>query len=182
MRRLPVYHHLLQEMMLTGVPNVSCTAIAAALNLDSTQVRKDIEATGIVGKPKVGYSLVVLARWIENFLGWNNINEAFSGRSRQPGQRTARVTRSSASWDSTLSPASTPIRYKVGHSIAGKEVLHLDNLVDLARSMHIHLGVIATPSAAAQKVADSDGGGRHPGDMELRSGPPARSRIRDPPK
>src|ERR1700748_1133508 len=77
LRRLPIYHRLLQALMLTGVANVSCTTIAAALDLDSTQVRKDIEATGIVGKPKVGYSLVVLARWIEHFLGWNNTNEAF---------------------------------------------------------------------------------------------------------
>src|SRR5579871_3412246 len=77
LRRLPVYHQLLQDMLLTGVTNVSCTAIAAALNSDPTQVRKDIEATGIVGKPKVGYPLVTLVSWIENFLGWNNLNEAF---------------------------------------------------------------------------------------------------------
>jgi NADH/NAD ratio-sensing transcriptional regulator Rex len=32
-------------------------------------VRKDIEMTGIVGKPRVGYPLADLVRWIENFLG-----------------------------------------------------------------------------------------------------------------
>ena len=31
----------------------------------------DIEMTGIVGKPRVGYALGDLVRWIENFLGWN---------------------------------------------------------------------------------------------------------------
>ena len=76
LRRLSIYYHLLQAMTLTGVANVSCTQIAAALNLDPTQVRKDIEVTGMAGKPKVGYPLTALVRWIETFLGLNNTNEA----------------------------------------------------------------------------------------------------------
>ena len=34
------------------------------------------------------------------------------------------------------------------------EVLPLDKLPDLARRMHVHIGVIAVPAAAAQAVAD----------------------------
>jgi redox-sensing transcriptional repressor len=44
--------------------------------------------------------------------------------------------------------------YKVGQQIHRKQVLHLEQLVDLTRRMHIHLGVIATPAAAAQRCAD----------------------------
>src|SRR6516225_2961137 len=76
LRRLPVYHHLLEEMMIAGVPYVSCSTIGRALSLDPTQVRKDIEATGIIGKPKVGYPLPALVHSIEEFLGWNNTKEA----------------------------------------------------------------------------------------------------------
>src|SRR4051794_40822722 len=76
LRRLPVYHHLLEEMMIAGVAFVSCSTIGRALGLDPTQVRKDIEATGIIGKPKVGYPLPGLVHRIEDFLGWNNTKEA----------------------------------------------------------------------------------------------------------
>src|SRR4051794_13462981 len=153
LRRLPIYHHLLQEMMLTEVTNVSCTAIAAALNLDSTQVRKDIEATGIVGKPKVGYPLVVLTRWIENFLGWNNTNIAVLAGTGSLGSALLGYERfRQLGFDLVAAFDTDP--EKVGRSIAGKEIFHVDHMVDHARRMHIHLGVIATPAASAQKVAD----------------------------
>jgi redox-sensing transcriptional repressor len=153
LRRLPIYHHLLQAMLLTGATSVSCTTIASALDLDPTQVRKDIEATGIVGKPKVGYSLVVLARWIEHFLGWNNTNEAILVGAGSLGSALLGYEKFRQLGFNLVAAFDTDPR-KVGHSIAGKEVLHLDNLVELARRLHIHLGVIATPSIAAQEIAD----------------------------
>lgn len=153
LRRLPIYHHLLQEMMLNGPPNISCTTIAAALNLDATQVRKDIEATGIVGKPKVGYPLVVLVRWIENFLGWNSTNEAFLAGAGSLGSALLGYEKFRQLGFKLVAAFDTdPL--KVGRTIAGKEVLHLDRLVELGRRMHIHLGVITTPSEAAQTAAN----------------------------
>jgi redox-sensing transcriptional repressor len=153
LRRLPIYHHLLQEMMLKGTPNISCTTIGSALNLDATQVRKDIEATGIVGKPKVGYPLVVLVRWIENFLGWNSTNEAFLAGAGSLGSALLGYEKFRQLGFNLVAAFDTdPL--KVGRSIAGKEVLHLDRLVELGRRMHIHLGVIATPSEAAQTAAN----------------------------
>ena len=76
LRRLPIYYRSLQQMMIAGVAQVSCADLARVLGLDPTQVRKDIEMTGIVGKPRVGYPLGELVRWIENFLGWNRPKEA----------------------------------------------------------------------------------------------------------
>src|SRR5450755_1221301 len=76
LRRLAVYHNLLRELMLAEMTTVSSIGIARTLNLDPTQVRKDIEATGMPGKPKVGYPVAALSRWIEDFLGWNNTKEA----------------------------------------------------------------------------------------------------------
>src|ERR1035438_1320698 len=76
LRRLPIYYRSLQEMMTAGIAQVSCADLARVLGLDPTQVRKDIEMTGIVGKPRVGYLLDDLIRWIENFLGWNRPKDA----------------------------------------------------------------------------------------------------------
>src|SRR5512139_893777 len=76
LRRLPVYYRSLQQMLASGATRVSCADLARRLGLDPTQVRKDIEMTGIVGKPRVGYPLGELIRWIENFLGWNRPKQA----------------------------------------------------------------------------------------------------------
>ena len=54
-KRIPVYLRLIKAMQRDGKEFVSSALIADKLGLDSIQVRKDIQITGIVGKPKVGY-------------------------------------------------------------------------------------------------------------------------------
>lgn len=153
LRRLPVYHRLLVEMLAAEIPQVSCSALARALDLDATQVRKDIEVTGIVGKPKVGYTTSALIRWIEDFLGWNNSKEAFLVGAGSLGSALLGYGKFRQFGLNIIAAFDTD-PYKVGQQVHGKEVLHLDQLRDLASRMHIHLGVIATPAVAAQKVAD----------------------------
>ena len=153
LRRLPLYHRLLQEASVAGIPNISCSDFARALDLDPTQVRKDIQATGIVGKPKVGYSTPALMRWIEDFLGWNNTKDAFLVGAGSLGSALLGYDKfRQFGINITAAFDTDPVR--VGQQIHGKEVLHLDALPGLAQRMHIHLGVLTTPAVAAQKVAD----------------------------
>ena len=153
LRRLSIYYHLLQAMTLTGVQNVSSTQIAAALGLDPTQVRKDIEATGMAGKPKVGYPLTALVRWIETFLGLNHSNEAVLVGVGSLGSALLGYDKFRRLGFDLVAAFDTDPQ-KAGHMIAGREVFRLDRLVDIVRRRRILLGVIATPSAAAQNIAD----------------------------
>jgi redox-sensing transcriptional repressor len=153
LRRLPVYYHLLNEMAATGISAVSCSVIGRALNLDPTQVRKDIEAAGVIGKPKVGYTIASLIHGIEDFLGWNNTKEAFLAGAGSLGSALLGYEKF-RQFGLNIVAAFDTDPYKVGEPIHGKEILHMEKLPDLARRMHIHLGVIATPAVAAQSVAD----------------------------
>jgi redox-sensing transcriptional repressor len=153
LRRLPEYYHVLQNLETTGVQHVSCSIIARALGMDPSQVRKDIEATGIVGRPKIGYSLVSLIRWIEHFLGWNNAKDAFLAGAGSLGRALLGYEKF-RQFGLNIVAAFDIDPYKVGQQLHGKEVIHMDRLVELARQMHVHLGVIATPPGAAQAVAD----------------------------
>lgn len=132
---------------------MSCSTIGEALNLVPVQVRKDLQYTGIVGKPKTGYSVDELVRSIETFLGWNNVNEAFLAGAGNLGtallghERFSRFgLRIVAAFDTD--PA------KVGAWIHDKAVLPLEKLADLAQRMSIHLGIITTPAEVAQSIAD----------------------------
>jgi redox-sensing transcriptional repressor len=153
LRRLPEYHRLLQQWESAQVAFVSCTTIARALDLEPTQVRKDIEITGIVGRPKVGYPLRGLIRCIEDFLGWNSTKEAFLVGAGSLGSALLGYERFRQIGFDIIAAFDTDDS-KVGIEIHGKQVLPLDQLPDLARRMHIALGVIATPAVAAQQVAD----------------------------
>jgi len=151
--RLPQYHHYLVDLEAKGITRISCSVIGRDLGCIPVQVRKDLQYTGIVGKPKTGYSVSELIQAIETFLGWNNINEAFLVGAGNLGTALLGHERFSkfglrivAAFDSD--PA------KIGQWIHEKAVLPMEQLADLAQRMSIHLGIITTPAEVAQSVAD----------------------------
>ena len=75
--RLPQYHHYLVELEAKGISRVSCSVIGRFWVSFRSRSAKTCKYTGIIGKPKTGYSVTELIQSIETFLGWNNINEAF---------------------------------------------------------------------------------------------------------
>jgi redox-sensing transcriptional repressor len=151
--RLPQYHHFLVELKAKGVRQVSCSTIGEALNLVPVQVRKDLQHTGIVGKPKTGYSVDELVLSIETFLGWNNVNEAFLAGAGNLGTALLGHERFSRFGLHIVAAFDTDPG-KIGQWIHDKAVLPLDKLADLAERMSIHLGIITVPAEVAQAVAD----------------------------
>lgn len=152
-RRLPAYLRLLRQLKVEGSAKVSCTRIARELDLDSTQVRKDLALTGITGRPRIGYELSPLISAIETFLGWNRASDAYLvgagslGRAligyenfRQCGLNIA------ASFDVSAE--------KIGTEIFGRKVYALSDMPEMARRQGVRLGVLTVPAASAQAAAD----------------------------
>ena len=153
LRRLPLYHRVLKDMLANGAERVSCTDIGLELHLDPTQIRKDLEFTGVAGRPRIGYQLAPLIEGIEQFLGWNNVNEAFLVGAGHLGAALMGYKRFSEYGMSIVAAFDTdPL--KVGKPVGGKKILPLVKLPELARRMHILMGIITVPDAAAQEVAD----------------------------
>ena len=153
LKRLPLYHRFLKEWQTAGRETVSCTDIGLDLDLDPTQVRKDLESVGVVGRPRIGYALTNVIVELERFLGWNNINDAFlvgagSMGSALLGYRKFEQCGLKIVTAFDLDPS------KIGMKIHGKHVLPLKKMPDLARRMHILIGIITVPAAEAQAVAD----------------------------
>jgi redox-sensing transcriptional repressor len=153
LRRMPLYYRLLQQMVADGEHFVSSSHIGKNLGLDPTQVRKDIEITGVAGKPKVGFVIADLLRSIETFLGWDRPKEAVLAGAGSLGSALLRYERFREYGISIVAAFDTDPQ-KVGNPIGGKEVFLLDSLPGRAQRMGVHLGVITTPPRAAQRVAD----------------------------
>lgn len=153
LKRLPVYHLWLKELAAKGREVVSCTHLAEALRLDPTQVRKDLAATGIVGRPRIGYSLPELLAAIETFLGWNNANDAVLVGVGNLG-RALLGYGGFREHGLSIVAAFDRDPHCIGQTVHGVTVLDVARLPDLVRRLNIHLGIVTTPAKAAQGIAD----------------------------
>ena len=151
LRRLPQYHHYLVEQDAKGVRRISCSVIGQELGLVPVQVRKDLQYTGIVGKPKTGYAVSELILKIEKF-GWKNVNEAFLvgvgnlGTALLGHERFTQFgLKIVAAFDTD--PAKIGQGFTQSDLVAGQADRS-------APRMSIHMGIITTPAQGAQAVAD----------------------------
>lgn len=153
LRRLPVYLQYLKHALEKGKFEISTTVIAGDLKLDPTQVRKDLAYTGITGKPKIGYSTDTLIKAIEDFLNWNNLSEAFLAGAGNLGLAMLQFEQFT-SYGIKIVALFDNDEQKIGREMKGIPVLPVEKLPDLARRMHIHIGIITVPAASAQKTAE----------------------------
>ena len=72
--RLTLYHFILDEIK---DETISSTKIANLLDIDSSQVRKDLKLLNNSGKCKVGYNTKELKLSIEKTLGFEKTKDAF---------------------------------------------------------------------------------------------------------
>jgi len=151
--RLPVYLRSLAELVDEKITTVSSERLAEMAGVNAAKVRKDLSYLGSYGTRGVGYDVEYLLfqmsrelglthDWPVAIVGAGNLGSALAnyGGFTQRGFPVA-----------TLIDAD---RSKVGQVIHGVEVRHIDDLPRLAKEFSISIGVIATPAAAAQEVAD----------------------------
>lgn len=152
-RRLPLYLDVLRECRRRGAEQVSTSLLAERTGFVVPVVRKDLEMTGAFGKAGVGFPVEELIGTVEAFLGWDNPNDAFLAG--VGGLGSAIINHDEfrghglnivAAFD--VDPA------RIGWRIHGVEVLPINKLIDLAKRMHVTMGVITVPGSQAQAIAD----------------------------
>lgn len=152
-RRLPIYHHYLLKVNEDGIKNISCTQIAADLDLVSVQVRKDLEFTGIKGKPKVGYRVSDLIKAIENFLGWNEKNQAILVGAGHLGYAILGY-QGFKEYGLNIVAAFDNDFVKIGKIVHGKPIYSIDLMAKYIKEHKIQVGMITVPAGFAQEIAD----------------------------
>jgi redox-sensing transcriptional repressor len=151
--RLPLYYRALLEITERGVGTTSSERLAELAGVNAAQVRKDLSYLGSYGTRGVGYEVAFLVDrisaelglthdWPVAIVGVGNLGQALANY-RGFGARGFRVL---ALVDED--PA------KVGGKVGDLEIQSLDDLPELVRTRGITIGIVATPAAAAQGVAD----------------------------
>ncbi len=153
MRRLPHYLHFLSRQLESGINQISSTIIANELSLDPTQVRKDLEYTGVKGKPKTGFKVEELINAIRKFLEWDNPREAVLVGVGNLGMAMLGYKRFKNYGLNFVAGFDTDLQ-KIGREINGVKIYSLNHIPKLTQELGIKIGVLTVPAPSAQEVAD----------------------------
>ncbi|NLL53387.1 MAG: redox-sensing transcriptional repressor Rex [Peptococcaceae bacterium] len=153
LRRLPLYYQYLKREQALGREFISCTSIAEGMGLTSIQVRKDLQVTGAVGKPKVGYHIGAAITSIEESLGYNNTKDALLVGAGHLGLALLGYE-GFADYGLNIVAAFDKDPAKIGTQYRGKNVLDIAKFPDLAKRLNVQIGIITVPSAQAMDVCN----------------------------
>lgn len=152
--RLPVYLRSLQDLAQEQLATVSSERLAEMAGVNAAKVRKDLSYFGSYGTRGVGYDVEYLLFQIRRELGLTHDWPCVIVGMGNLGQALANYG-GFQDRGFVVSALVDADRDKVGSTIAGLEVRHLDELTDLVDRHGISIGIIATPAVAAQEVADA---------------------------
>lgn len=154
LRRLPLYYQYLKKVEQQGQNNfISCTRIGSDLGILPIQVRKDLEITEAVGRPKLGYQVKELMTTISDFLGWNNTTDAYLVGVGNLGTALF-AYQGFKEYGVNIVAGFDTDEQKVGKELYGKKILHVNKLPDMVKRMGIRIGILAVPAQSAQELAD----------------------------
>ncbi|MBR5102491.1 MAG: redox-sensing transcriptional repressor Rex, partial [Muribaculaceae bacterium] len=77
LRRLPWYLAYVKLLDALHVEYVSSTQISKEINVDSSQIAKDLSFLNIKGKTRIGYEVKCLVKELADFLGFEREHKAF---------------------------------------------------------------------------------------------------------
>ncbi len=153
LRRLPGYLAYLKAMPEDCAPNISATALANALDMGEVQVRKDLAMVSNGGRPKVGYNRLNLIDDIEQFLGYDNTNEAVLVGAGRLG-RALLGYGGFAEYGLNIVAGFDTNADLIGFTKTGKPIRPLTELENVCREKKILMGIITVPAEHAQQVCD----------------------------
>ena len=153
LRRLPWYLSNVKLLRKRGERFVSSTQISKEINIDASQIAKDLSYVNISGRTRVGYEIDTLIAVLEDFLGFTNIHKAFLFGVGSLGGALLR--------DSGLNHFGLEIVAAfdvnpdlVGTALNGIPIYHSDDFEEKMQAYVVNIGVLTVPIEIAQKITD----------------------------
>lgn len=150
--RLTLYHYILDEYKNESSEFISSTKIAELLNIDNSQVRKDMKYLNNTGKCRVGYNVKDLKLAIEQTLGFQKPKDAFIIGAGNLGSALVKYD-SFSNYGLNILAMFDNDPLKVGMSINNKEVYHIGKLENLVKTLNVDIAILTVPRQFAQDTA-----------------------------
>ena len=152
-RRLPWYLSYVRMLDNMQVEYVSSTQISNELNVQSSQIAKDLSFLNIRGKTRIGYEVKSLVTVLEDFLGFNRHHNAVVIGTGSLG--TALMQDHGLENYGLNIVAGFDVRSEViGKKIGGVPVYDIDQLADWRQKNDVSIAILTVPVERAQETAD----------------------------
>jgi len=154
LQRLMRYYRFLVEVTAKRpVRTITSGEIAEALEIDATQVRKDLGAIGLIGLGRVGFDVCEICRAIRTTLGFDQRHEAVLIGAGHLGLALLNYP-GFATFGLDIVAAFDVDRRKLGRTIGSCRIRSVDTLGSFIRQRRVPLAMITTPAEVAQQVTD----------------------------
>lgn len=151
--RLTLYHCILNDYISNKVEFISSKQIAQLLNIDDSQVRKDISLLNNSGKCRVGYIVKELKVSIESTLGFKKTKKAFIVGAGNLGSALAKYD-NFTNYGLNILALFDSDKNKIGGIVNDKQILDITKLPNLAKETGADIAILTVPNKYAQKTAD----------------------------
>ncbi len=153
LRRLPWYLAFLKLLKARGEEFVSSTQIAKEINVDASQVAKDLSFVNVSGKTRVGYEIDALIEELDDFLGFASSHKAVIFGVGSLGAALLQDTGLKQYGLEVV--AGFDVRRELsGKSINGIPVYHIDDFPAIRKKLGATIGIVTVPVDKAQEVTD----------------------------
>ena len=152
-RRLPWYLSYVRMLDKEHVEYVSSTQISKELNVQSSQIAKDLSFLNIRGKTRMGYEVHSMVTELENFLGFNREHDAVVIGTGSLG--TALIQDHGLENYGLNIVAGFDVRSEVvGKQLGGVPVYDISELARWQSEHGVSIAIITVPVERAQETAD----------------------------
>lgn len=150
--RLTLYHFILDDLS-DNEQYISSTKIANLLNIDNSQVRKDLKYLDNPGKCRVGYEAKSLKKAIEDKLGFKKTKDAFIVGAGNLGSALAKYA-TFKDYGLNILAMFDKDPQKCGTVVNGKEVFDISKVGHFVKRLNVDIAILTVPKEYAQIVAN----------------------------
>lgn len=152
-RRLPKYYRYLGELMEKDVKRISSQQLGQLIGFTASQIRQDLNNFGGFGQQGYGYNVEDLHNQLGKILGLDRVYKTVIIGAGNLGHAIANY-RSFEEEGFKLQAIFDADPRVIGTEIRGIKVRDVKELEDFVKDNQIEIGIICTPKAVSQEIAD----------------------------
>lgn len=148
--RLTLYHFILDDLK-ENEQYISSSKIAELLNIDDSQVRKDLKYISNLGKCRVGYEVKALKRAIEDKLGFKKTKDVFVVGAGNLGSALVKYG-TFQDYGLNILAMFDNDKNKIGTSVNGKKIFDVAKISELSQKLNVDIAILTVPKDNAKAV------------------------------